>query len=457
MKERSTNAGRPANSHHRPPQKRRPRPFRRLYLTILAVLMVFSLGTLIYVHSALKDYESSQPENILSAQIEKLRKSKNASEFEDILSLDNLRGEWNVSDGEIAQFEKDFLASSVTFQEDHSAVDAAKKTFNVLSNGCKVGTATLNHEGQETRLLIFTLDRWSVEQIDVSGYEFSLTAPASVIVKNDGEVLHGTIADGMATYDVRSLTPLNVEIGDILGNTVPYDQGNLPTFTDYTVTIPVNYTIRGVETVPAEAASLEPIEELKYVKEYCPDVPDTATYVLRLLTDEPDFQILDDSGNPVDFTLENRQVTIAGEFAGQDSLPLNVDIDPLEVAKLWSLFMTQDLTGANNGYSKLSPYLIKGSYLQDVAYQWATGIDITFTSAHTLKDPPFQVETVSNYVVYSDNCFSCDIRLEKKLVLRTGAEVDDVINSTFYFVKYDGTDNGKNDSKWYLADYREIQ
>ncbi len=423
---------------------------------ILAVLMVLSLGTLIYVHSALKDYESSQPENVLSAQIEKLRKAKSGSDFEDVLSLEQMRSDWNPSEAEISQFKQDFLASSVTFQEDHSAMDATKKTFDVLSNGCKVGTATLNHEGQKTRLLIFTLDLWSVEKIEVSGYTFAYTAPASVIVKNNGEVLQGTITDGTATYDIQSLTPLHVEIGDILGNSVPYDQGNLPTFTDYTVTVPVDYTIRGLETVPLEAASLEPIEALKYVKEYCPDVPDTATYVLRLLSDEPDFQILDGNGNAVDFTMENRTVTIAGEFAPQDTLPLNVDIDPLEVAKLWSLFMTQDLTGANNGYGQLSPYLIKGSYLQDVAWKWATGIDITFTSSHTLKDPPFQVETVSNYVVYSDNCFSCDIRLEKKLVLRTG-EVDDVINSTFYFVKYDSTDNGKDDPKWYLADYREIQ
>lgn len=454
MKEQRVTQRKPVN--RRPAQKRRPRPFKGTYLTILAVLMVISLGVLIYVHSALKDYEASQPENILAAQINQLRKSKDSSEFEKVLSLDQLRADWNPSQEEIAQFQKDFLASSISFQENHGAVDATKKTFDVLSNGCKVASATLNHEGQETRLLIFTLDRWSVEKIEVSGYEFHLTVPASVIVKNDGQVLTGTITDGMATYDLRSLTPLNVEIGDILGNSVPYDQSNLPTFTDYRVTIPVNYTIQGVETVPVEAASLEPIEELKYVKEYCPEVPDTATYVLRLLTDEPDFQILDASGNPVDYTLENRSVTIAGEFAGQDTLPLSVDIDPLEVAKLWSLFMTQDLTGSNNGYGQLSPYLIKGSYLQDVAYQWATGIDITFTSSHTLKDPPFQVETVSNYVVYADTCFSCDIRLEKKMVLRTGEEVDDIINSTFYFVKYDNTDNGKDDARWFLADYREI-
>lgn len=458
MNEQSASGRRPVNSRRPPSQKRKPRSFKKPYLTILAVLMAISACTLIYVHSALKDYESSQPENILAAQIEALRKQKDSSGFEDILSLDKMRSEWNASEEAVAQFKKDFLASSVTFQEDHSAVDPTKKTFDVLSNGCKVATATLNHEGQETRLLIFTLDRWSVEKIEVTGYEFQLTAPASVIVKSNGQVLQGTVTDGTAAYDERSPDPLNVEICDILGNSVPYDQKNLPTFTDYKVTIPMNYTICGVEPVPKEAASLEPIEGLKYVKEYCPDVPDAATYILRLLSDEPNFKILDSSGSEVDFTVEDRVVTIAQEFAGQDSLSLSVDFDPLEVAKLWSLFMTQDLTGANNGYGQLSPYLIKGSYLQDVAWQWATGIDITFTSSHTLKDPPFQVEKVSNYVVYSENCFSCDIRLEKKMVLtKTGEEVDDVINSTFYFVKYNGTDNGTSGPHWVLVDYREIQ
>ena len=459
MKERSVNEGRlqPVNSRRRPPQKRRPRPFIGSYLFILAVLMVLSACTLVYVHSALKDYESSQPENILAAQIEKLRSPSAGSQFEDILSLDKMRSDWNASEEAVTQFKKDFLASSVTFQEDHSVVDPTKKTFHVLSDGCKVATASLNHEGQETRLLIFTLDRWSVEKMEVTGYEFHLTAPASVVVKSNGEVLQGEITDGMAAYDVRSLTPLNVEICDILGNSVPYDQKNLPTFTDYKVTIPASYTICGVEPVSIDAASLEPIEELKYVKEYCPDVPDAATYILRILSGEPDFKILDSSGNEVDFTIEDRKVTIDGDFSGQDSLSLSVDIDPLAVAKLWSLFMTQDLTGANNGYSQIEPYLIQDSYLQDVAWKWATGQDITFTSNHTLKNPPFQVEDISNYVVYSENCFSCDIRLEKTLVLtRTGEEVKDVVNSTFYFVKYDDTDNGVDDPHWFLADYREI-
>ena len=458
MKERSVNEGRmqPVSSRRHVPKKRKARPFGPAYLMILVVLLALSGCTLVYVQSSLKSYEASQPENILAAQMDKLRELEARGQFEDMMSLEKMR-EHGATEAEVAQFKKDFLASSITFLEDRSVMDPAKKTFSVLSNGIKVATADLLHEGQENRLLIFTMDQWSVGNMEVTGYEFHLTAPASVIVRSNGQVLQGQITDGTATYDEYSLAPLKVEICDILGNSVPFDQKNLPTFTDYKFTVPSSYTIQGVETVPKEAATLAPIEELKYVKEYCPDVPDSATYILSILSDEPNFKILDESGSEVEYTMENRKVTIQEGFAGQDTLSLSVDIDPLEVTKLWSLFMTQDLAGNNKGYSKISPYLIKGSYLQDVAWKWATGEDITFTSNHSLKNPPFQVENISNYVVYSENCFSCDVRLEKTLVLtRTGDEVEDVTHATFYFVKYDDTDNGKDDPHWVLVDYRDI-
>lgn len=453
MEERSKNT----NGQRRPVRRQRKKKkstgvFKYVYLTLLVVLLIISACTLLHVHSSLKEYEASQPENILQAQVEKLRQGN----FEEQMSFETLRNEHGATDEDIAQFKEAFLSGTVTFREDYSVIDPSKKVYHVLCNGVKVAQATLNHLGQENRLLVLTMDQWSVGTLEATGYALDLKAPPSAIIKNNGQVLQGEIVDGNAVYSLRSLVPLNVEICDILGNSVPYDANNLPTFTDYQVTVPSNYTVKGLETVPLELATVEAIPELEYVKEYCPDVPDRATYRLSLLSEEPNFKILDQNGQEVEFSLEGRKITLEGP-SGQDTLPSFVNVDPLEVAKLWSLFMTADLSGANYGYSQLSPYLIKGSYLQGVAWKWATGIDITFTSSHTLKDPQFQVEEISNYVVYSDNCFSCDIRLEKLLVLtRTGEEVNDVINSRFYFVKYDDTDNGVNDPHWVLADYQEI-
>ena len=439
---------------------RRPAPKKRtflvIYLAILAVLLVISACVLSYVHRSLKEYEASQPENILLAQIEQLRQLDAQGKFEQMMSLDTFRNEYGATEEEVAQFKQELLTGELAFQEDLSVLEPGQKVYFILCNGVKVARATLDHLGQEMRMLVFTMDRWSVASLEATGYVLELTAPPSAIIKNNGQVLEGEPADGNVAYSIRSLVPLQVEICDILGNSVAYDAAKLPVFTDYQITVPSNYTIRGAEAVSPELASVEPIQELIYVKEYCKDVPDRATYRLSLLAETPNFTILDPSGNEVDYTLEGRKITVEGP-APQATLPAGMDVNPLDVAKLWSLFMTADLSGANYGYGQISPYLVKGSYLQDVAWKWATGIDITFTSAHTLKDPQFQVEEVSNYVVYSEDCFSCDIRLEKTMVLtRTGEEVKDVINSRFYFVNYDDTDNGISDPHWVLVDYQEI-
>ena len=173
MEEQSMNAEslKQADHSRRHPQKRRRSPvFLCIYLIILLALLVTSACVLDYVQTALEEYEASQPENILVAQIEKLRELEELGKFEDMMSMESFRSESGITEEEIAQFKKDFLTGTITFQEDHKVVDPAKKTFDILCNGTKVATVTLNHEGQETRLLIFTLDRWSLGNMEVTGY-----------------------------------------------------------------------------------------------------------------------------------------------------------------------------------------------------------------------------------------------------------------------------------------------
>lgn len=432
--------------------------FKVSYLIFVAVLLAVSVGIVIYVHGALVDYENSQPENILQSQINLLEKAESVEEINKIMSVNSLKEEFSASDEDILNFKSEFLAGTLSFKENHGSVDASKKVLDVISNGYKVATFTLEHVGQETKLLIFTLDRWKIAEFTSCGYEVNFTSPISVTVKNKGETVVGENSDDLSktVYDIKTLSKPDIEIYDVLGNSVKYDSTNLPKFTDYKITVPSNFTVKGKDTLPLDIATLTPIDSLKYVKEYCNSVPDTATYVISIMGGEPNFRIYDNNGDEVSFELEGRKVEIDVQ-SGKDENPLDVDIDPLEVAKLWSFFMTQDLTGKTNGYYQISPYLIDGSYLQGVAWKWATGIDITFTSTHTLENPPFCTEKISNFVKYSDDCFSCDILLEKNMHLSTGMTVKDTINSTFYFVKYDDTDNGIDDAHWVFVDYKEIQ
>ena len=113
--------------------------------------------------------------------------------------------------------------------------------------------------------------------------------------------------------------------------------------------------------------------------------------------------------------------------------PFNV----LDFAKKWSLFLTNDLSGGRHGFDILSTNLIKDSYMWKMAYAWATNIDITFTSSHTVQS--FTNETISNFIIYNNNAFSCDVYLEKNMnVARIGAQTDKM-HERLYFVFLDNS------------------
>ena len=136
-----------------------------------------------------------------------------------------------------------------------------------------------------------------------------------------------------------------------------------------------------------------------------------------------------------------------------DAVPDEVaaEVDVLDIAKNWSLFMSNDLS-----FDKMSKYLIKGSYQYNVAVKYATGIDIKFVSGHGFPAVPFSQESVTNFVWISDDCFSVDISFVKHMILRTGVAVDDSMNDRFYFVKYDDTNDKVDNPTWKIASMKEI-
>ena len=123
------------------------------------------------------------------------------------------------------------------------------------------------------------------------------------------------------------------------------------------------------------------------------------------------------------------------------------------MAKMWSNFTTKDLTGGKYGLDTIRKYLIKDSYYWNMATAYAGGVDITFVSAHTLKADSFRNIKVTNYVSYGENCFSCHVYFDKAMYLtKTGAVVMETMDSTFYFVKYDDSDDGVDNPHWAIVD-----
>ena len=118
--------------------------------------------------------------------------------------------------------------------------------------------------------------------------------------------------------------------------------------------------------------------------------------------------------------------------------------------------MTGDLAGGRKGFDTMKQYLIKNSYLYNIAYKWVTTADGTYTPRHTLNTPPFTEEKVSNYISYGDNIFSCNIYFIKQMHLTShDMDVEDVMNSTFFFMKYDDTGDGIDNPHWVITDIQE--
>lgn len=292
------------------------------------------------------------------------------------------------------------------------------------------------------------------DQILPELYNYTLTLPAALRVTVDGAPAVGQVSDStaMVRYDIVQLDQPDVQIADAYGNTVSYTGGDELPLTYMTISI-TGGTVRldGTE-LAADETSL-PAEYVNFA-DYVPGLPEVSTYHIAVLREDAEITVSDRDGVPVELEPGKHSYDLTGLSGGLESVPAEIarEIDVVDTAQKWSLFMSNDLR-----FRLLSPYLIKGSYQYDVAYKYANSVDITFTSNHSLKDPAFTEVSATNFIQIADNCFSVDIHFVKHMHLtRTGADVDDETNDRFYFVKYDDTDNGKDDPTWKIAGMKEI-
>ena len=203
----------------------------------------------------------------------------------------------------------------------------------------------------------------------------------------------------------------------------------------YEVTAPSDcvVTVGGKEVQPSSTDSLEHFSDAKkYV-----DLPSENKYILDHLTKPADIKITKD-GKDVAFE-PSEKIVIGNGYQEFDTLEAaGCDLDLIGFAENCSKYMTKDLTGTRYGFNTIAKSLIDKSEMYQKAWAWATGIDITFVSVHTLAKPAFSEQTVSNIIKYSDDAISADVHLVKHMLIRGTQKHDDVMNSTFYLIKHEG-------------------
>lgn len=285
-------------------------------------------------------------------------------------------------------------------------------------------------------------------------YRYSLTLPAALTVTVDGAVHPGqTLENGMVRHDIAQIAKPEVTVTDRSGNTVAYEGGDKLPLTYMTITAESGYTVRVAGQV-LQPDSTAPSPDYAHFAEYVPDLPQISRYDVAVLQDEAEVTVTDPQGAPVELEPGLHSYDLTAQSRGLDAVPQEVadQVDVLDAAQKWSLFMSTDVS-----FSRLAPSLIKDSYQYQVAYRYAHSIDITFTSPHSLLDPAFTDVSVGNFVWITDRCFSVDISFVKHMKLtRGGMLVDDPMNDRFYFVWYDDTDDRVDNAAWKLAGIKEI-
>lgn len=293
------------------------------------------------------------------------------------------------------------------------------------------------------------------DQVIAKFYDYELILPRMLTVEVDGEGFQGQNAGNNSLYyEIRSLEKPDVVIRDCFGNDFKYEGGDKVPLTYMTITADSRYDVKVMgASVPKEAVTVQENSEYKQLKEYVNNLPQITVYDIAVLEENAEISVADEMGNPVklDKEVTNQDFIMNRNF--EETVPdmISSEIDVLDMAQNWSLFMSKDLT-----FSQIKKNLIADSYQYNVAVQYATGVDITFTSTHSLGNPAFTEEKVGNFYWITDDCFAVDISFVKHMVLRNGKKVDDYMNDRFYFVKYDDTDDNTDNPEWKLAAMKEI-
>ncbi len=354
--------------------------YKKAMIIFSTFLIVLSISFLIYVYKSMVIYERNLVDNYISylASSGKLKESISS----DLFTISKYeKKDAKIIDGIDKIYKSDNLVAKKNTELSSDNIYA----YDLKINGKVITTVTFKSINSYTRMAILKINEWEVEDIK--------------------------------TY---------------------FDNG----IYSYEITIPSNYTlyINDIEASTDDITKEGDVLDLERLTSYV-EIQKSKTYTINNLVYEPDIKILDENGKEVQYEVNDSTIEVTKEFkkyATYDDLKgeLKTEFDVLKLAENWSLFLTDDLGSYYHGFYTLTPYLIKDSYMYEMAYNWVTLVDIQFVSNHTLKNPTFTNEEVKNCEVYSDLAFSCEVYLEKNMRVN-GEDKVDVMHDRLYFVYYE--------------------
>lgn len=353
--------------------------FKKSIIILIGVIITLTIIFTSYVYMVMKEYE----ESLIDNYIVKIANNGTLATSLDIKDYD--KNKYENSKLSVTKAVSNLLKNS---ELKIDKVKGKENTYSVSSEGIEIAEVKLKNTGTKKRLLILSIDEWKV--VDV----------------------HTNFERGVYYYDIN---------------------------------IPSNYTLEVNHKKVDDNDILESkdVSGLEKLTEYV-EVKKHNYYELNNFVKSADIEIKDENGKLVEYKIVDHKIEINHKFKTYKDYETfkkenNITLDVMALAENWSLFLTDDLKGANHGFNILEPYLIKDSSMYQMAYGWAHNVDITFVSKHSLKNPVFTNGKISNCIKYNDKAFSCEIYLEKNMRVFNNPNKIDIMRDIMYFVDYEGS------------------
>lgn len=361
-------------------RKKKMTGYKKSLLIWFLLLLIASEACLIYVSTTLKMYEKGNIEGYMTSLIKDMKTASKVGNINKYLSYNKVESKYEKNSSFEEGYKELFNESKLSYKKNDK-----ESTYDIYADDTMVASVTLDSK-KVRRLGILSFEEYSIKEIE--------------------------------TYSKNGIYNIDV-----------YVNSNYDLY------------INDIKVSDDDLLSKEEIKEYSEVYDKV-DLPYENHYKITNLTKKPKIKVM--SGND-EIKVTNEKSTYYGVsyFKTDDkdaafSKLTNKDYDPLTFAKNWSLFLTADLPGERYGLYTLTPNLVEGTALYKRAYSWATNVDITFTSMHTLDKDTFTNVKMNGFTVYNENAFSVDIYLEKNMTLVNGEKMVDTLNDTFYYAYIDG-------------------
>lgn len=361
-------------------RKKKMTGYKKSLLIWFLLLLIASEACLIYVSTTLKMYEKGNIEGYMTSLIKDMKTASKVGNINKYLSYNKVESKYEKNSSFEEGYKELFNESKLSYKKNDK-----ESTYDIYADDTMIASVTLDSK-KVRRLGILSFEEYSIKEIE--------------------------------TYSKNGIYNIDV-----------YVNSNYDLY------------INDIKVSDDDLLSKEEIKEYSEVYDKV-DLPYENHYKITNLTKKPKIKVMN-GNNEVKVTNEKSTYYGVSYFKTDDKDAAfekltNKDYDPLTFAKNWSLFLTADLPGERYGLYTLTPNLVEGTALYKRAYSWATNVDITFTSMHTLDKDTFTNVKMNGFTVYNENAFSVDIYLEKNMTLVNGEKRVDTLNDTFYYAYIDG-------------------